>query len=177
MDGRTSSPAHSPNIPLPTSHVHRTQSEIQLSIDEAAAEQRDFHMFYRLVNGIRQRHYNHSEYQNRGVAERPIPYRRLQVPDFSDNVVISEGRHEIAEEVLTHQEQMQADLAWPLNNLDTDGLAAMSSLEGGGWSISGFDDPEVSPSGSTQPWTSSISSPRQEADDDNEEEELFTLDL
>jgi hypothetical protein len=176
MGERNSGPAHSPNIPLPSSHVHRTQSEIQLSIDEAAAEQRDFHMFYRLVNGIRQRHYNQAEYQNRGV-ERPIPPRRLQVPDFSDNVVDSEGRRDVSQEVLARQEH-KGGPTWPLNDLlDTEGVVAMSSLDGGGWSISGYDEPEVSPLGPSLPWTSVGSSPRQENEDDNEDEELFALDL
>jgi hypothetical protein len=43
------------SIPLPSSHVHRTQSEVQLSLDQEAAERRDASMFYRLVNGIRER--------------------------------------------------------------------------------------------------------------------------
>jgi len=48
----------SKNIPLPLSHTHRTQSEIQLSEDMETAEQRDLNMFYRLVNGIRERQMN-----------------------------------------------------------------------------------------------------------------------
>lgn len=46
------------NIPLPLWHTHRTQSEIQLCEDMETAEQRDFNMFYRLVNGIRERQMN-----------------------------------------------------------------------------------------------------------------------
>lgn len=45
----------SKNIPLPLSHKHRTESEMQLSEDMETAEQRDLNMFYRLVNGIRER--------------------------------------------------------------------------------------------------------------------------
>lgn len=45
----------SQNIPLPESHVHRTRSEVQLCEDMESAEQRDLNMFYRLVNGIRDR--------------------------------------------------------------------------------------------------------------------------
>ena len=41
------------SIPLPTSHVHRTQSELQLCEDLAVADHRDMAMFVRLVNGIR----------------------------------------------------------------------------------------------------------------------------
>ena len=51
----TSSSSRSSSIPLPSSHVARTQSELQLSLDQEAAEQRDANMFYRLVNGIRDR--------------------------------------------------------------------------------------------------------------------------
>jgi len=42
-------------IPMPASHVHRTNSEIQLHDDTAAAEYRDRCMFNRLVKGIRHR--------------------------------------------------------------------------------------------------------------------------
>lgn len=45
----------SSSIPLPRSHVARTDSEVQLSSDQAAAEQREIDMFYRLVQGIRNR--------------------------------------------------------------------------------------------------------------------------
>ncbi|VEU43485.1 unnamed protein product [Pseudo-nitzschia multistriata] len=45
----------SQNIPLPMSHMHRTQSEVQLCEDMETAEQRDLNMFYRVVNGIRDR--------------------------------------------------------------------------------------------------------------------------
>jgi len=46
------------SIPLPSSHVHRTQSELQLCEDMESAERRDLSMFYRLVNGIRERQMN-----------------------------------------------------------------------------------------------------------------------
>jgi hypothetical protein len=46
----------SSNIPLPASHVPRTQSELQLTMDQQTAELRDVNMFYLLVNGIRERH-------------------------------------------------------------------------------------------------------------------------
>ncbi|KAG7342325.1 hypothetical protein IV203_007418 [Nitzschia inconspicua] len=45
----------SESIPLPSSHVHRTHSEVQLCEDMETAERRDLNMFYRLVNGIRER--------------------------------------------------------------------------------------------------------------------------
>jgi len=45
-------------IALPSSHIHRTQSEIQLFEDTAAAEWHDLSMFHRIVNGIHKKHQN-----------------------------------------------------------------------------------------------------------------------
>uniref|UniRef100_A0A7S0FVD3 Uncharacterized protein n=1 Tax=Minutocellus polymorphus TaxID=265543 RepID=A0A7S0FVD3_9STRA len=42
-------------IPLPSSHIPRTKSELQLREDTAAAEWADLAMFHRLVNGMRSR--------------------------------------------------------------------------------------------------------------------------
>lgn len=55
-ESESSDARRSTSIPLPSSHVHRTQSELQLDQDQEVADQRDTTMFYRLVNGIRQRH-------------------------------------------------------------------------------------------------------------------------
>jgi len=43
-------------IPMPASHIQRTDSEIQLHEDTTVAEYRDQCMFNRLVRGIRNRH-------------------------------------------------------------------------------------------------------------------------
>jgi hypothetical protein len=45
----------SKTIPMPTYHIPRTKSEVQLHEDMEAAEWRDLCMFYRVVNGIRER--------------------------------------------------------------------------------------------------------------------------
>lgn len=42
----------SSGIPMPSSHIHRTESELQLHSDMEAAEWRDLQMFHRLVKGI-----------------------------------------------------------------------------------------------------------------------------
>lgn len=47
--------AQSLAIPLPDSHIRRTESELQLSEDQAIAEGRDRVMFHRLISGIRSR--------------------------------------------------------------------------------------------------------------------------
>ena len=61
---------------MPSSHVPRTQSELQLSLDEQAAEIRDVNMFYRLVNGIRDRHQGKAISSAEGIAG--IVQTRLQ---------------------------------------------------------------------------------------------------
>jgi hypothetical protein len=47
---------YSCSIPLPSSHISRTESEMQLAVDIAAAEKRDERMFHRLITGIQARH-------------------------------------------------------------------------------------------------------------------------
>ena len=54
--GVSGASVRSANIPLPRSHIDRTPSEIQLHMDTVAAEQREIRMFYRMVNGLRERH-------------------------------------------------------------------------------------------------------------------------
>ena len=50
-----SSKGASAAIPLPSTHIPRTKSELQLTEDTAAAEWADMCMFHRLVTGIRER--------------------------------------------------------------------------------------------------------------------------
>lgn len=47
-------------IPLPTNHIHRTASELQLAEDTRTAELRDLCMYHRLVGGMQQRSHNHN---------------------------------------------------------------------------------------------------------------------
>jgi hypothetical protein len=52
---RQTTPPRSTSIPFPSTHVARTQSELQLCLNQEDAEHRDVAMFYRLVSGIRER--------------------------------------------------------------------------------------------------------------------------
>jgi hypothetical protein len=64
------------SIPLPSSHVHRTASELQLSLDELVAEEKEATMFYRLVNGTRERLLtNDSQYLSSSVS--PVGHAKL----------------------------------------------------------------------------------------------------
>jgi hypothetical protein len=86
---RTSTSRHSQSIPLPRSHVHRTQSEVQLCEDMETAERRDLTMFYRLVNGIRERQMqllelndlpNSNQDTRPTLQEQQLPRRRINPP-------------------------------------------------------------------------------------------------
>ena len=63
-------------IPLPSSHITRTKSELQLREDTAAAEWADLAMFHRLVNGMRDRNQRQLQEQRRRQDDELL--RRLQ---------------------------------------------------------------------------------------------------
>ena len=56
-------------IPLPESHIQRTESEVQLHENMAVAEHRDTCMFNRLISGIRQRQQLHYHFQSHTAAD------------------------------------------------------------------------------------------------------------
>jgi hypothetical protein len=75
-------------IPMPDSHVPRTHSEVQLHEDTAAAEWRDLCMFYRVVNGIRERQSRDSSHYTLRGGE--IRFKSLQnsmesTPEHTDS--------------------------------------------------------------------------------------------
>jgi hypothetical protein len=137
----------SKTIPMPTYHVPRTKSEVQLHEDMAAAEWRDLCMFYRVVNGIRER----------------------QLLDSSNNTGDNDGfkicSNESIESMLPTKERNSGQSLLPLNpniassDMDhtdpycyqTEGLQYMLAPQldarpdiHDGWSISGYE--EVDPS-------------------------------
>ena len=144
----------SSNIPLPSSHVARTQSEVQLSLDQEVAEQRDVHMFYRLVNGIRERHtfpHYHAHAPDEHVARSEssiarILHTRRSLIDSTDNIMM-------------HEEQPQQMLN-PIRRRTSVTSASDS------WSITGFD--WVEPADDRQATTQ---------EDVEEDEGVFALDL
>jgi hypothetical protein len=117
----------SSNIPLPASHVPRTQSELQLTMDQQTAELRDVNMFYLLVNGIRERH-PESLRSGEGIA--CIVQSRLstidQIPQPELNVHSSFG---------IPLPQLQLRIPQVIQVPETSGPAD-------GWSITGFLSPE-----------------------------------
>jgi hypothetical protein len=155
----SSDSSRSSSIPLPSTHVARTQSELQLYLDEEVAEQRDLNMFYRLVNGIRERQSSPTRYLD-ATSERSIAgiyHTRL------------------ASHVEGGCEQN--------SSLDRDATPKWSSLhstrqvsEGSThdeWSISGFDSPRHE-----QPNANAINNIALHCEEDDEDDEgVFSLDL
>ena len=150
--------SRSTSIPLPASHVPKTQSELQLCIDEEAAEQRDARMFYRLVNGIRER-----QQQQHTEALTSVPCAN----SFDQSI----------------SRIVQARLA-PLREVDRAGLQETRTDESvsehiefsqeasDAWSISGYEQEEQT---SFQPYSSNQEEQQQDACP--EEEGFFEMDL
>mmetsp|Transcript_20501 Transcript_20501/g.44399 ORF Transcript_20501/g.44399 Transcript_20501/m.44399 type:complete len:233 (+) Transcript_20501:167-865(+) len=122
----------SASIPLPESHIERTHSELQLCLDEAAAEQREILMFYRVVNGIRDR-------QQKLMADLPLPpntattTRRSLVRNRSTSFpsIVPQDDYNVADnhhDYHHHYEQRTTHSSFPVS----------SSEAAGEWSIGGY---------------------------------------
>lgn len=116
------------SIPLPSSHVHRTQSEVQLSLDEAAAERRDTSMFYRLVNGIRER--QHVISHDSSASQHLNQSEHTRLADIPSDAPADAHTH-------THTQQANKE------DTDSQGLSDATNDDEvpggtGGWSITGY---------------------------------------
>lgn len=148
----------STSIPLPASHVPKTKSELQLCIDEEAAEQRDARMFYRLVNGIRDRQQQHTE----ALTSVPFPHSleqsisrivQARLAPLGEAVEPVMGQVSQAHEITTEH------IEFPQEASDS-------------WSISGYDQEDQTP---LRPYCSDPEEQEEKAYP--EEEGLFEMDL
>lgn len=156
--GTSMGTTRSTSIPLPSSHVPRTQSELQLSIDEEAAEQRDARMFYRLVNGIRER-----QQQQATTALSSVNWEN----SFDDSI----SRLVRARLTPLDQSDQPTDEPQPREVLTATNDLPQAEAEADSWSISGYDHDEH-----PSPPLQSLYEETGE-DDYHEEEGLFELDL
>jgi hypothetical protein len=149
--------SRSSSIPLPSSHVARTQSEIQLCLDEEAAERRDANMFYRLVNGIRKR--------------QSSPTRDVDVIS-SERSIAGIYHSRLASHVEVTEQKYAFDLAeTPMWQMLDSTRTRVSESEGSSndeWSFSGFDSYQHE-----QPNASATVTLHDEEDDEG----MFSLDL
>jgi hypothetical protein len=117
------------SIPLPSTHVARTQSEQQLCWDTEAAEQRNTNMFYRLVNGIRKRHFEPTRDVDVISSERNIAgiyHSRVA----SKQVRVSEQNHAIDPAQTSN---------WQMLNSTRGRVSESGESTNDEWSVNGFD--------------------------------------
>lgn len=163
------SSSHSRTIQFPSSHVTRTQSELQLSEDMAAAEWKDLCMFYRVVGGIRKQQEQHLSSTVGGVPihqEQHKP-RHNPVRDWTGKDVSATTDTAARVTPFDSSEgsspQDRKMTPYPQSLL----LKSPRRSNDGGWSITGFDDDPQD--------TSRLALIEQ--DEDMCEEEVFVMDL
>jgi hypothetical protein len=162
-------------IPLPSSHIYRTQSELQLFEETANAERRDITMFYRLVNGIRDRQTNHLARRS-SEASSTLPTisleseRSLAMIINARNTSLGRTSYMVEtggfDEYVVPQNNLALQSPMP-SHLNQGQLTTCNSTDDDHWSVSGFEETETSyihPSVSTQ-------------ENEDEEEDIFSLDL
>ena len=186
------SSGRSETIPLPSSHVHRTQSELQLSEDMEAAERRDISMFYRLITGIRHRQMN--RVQN-GDSQFSNPISSLESDRSIASIINTRNTPiELSVPVLQTADSMRgsADAPVPVR-YDQDSLASAmlhsrlfpsNALEETNclddWSVSGFPDTVtlgLDQASCGHPFPQRPDNRRDSRHDAEEEEEIFHLDM
>lgn len=137
-------PRHSRNIPLPSSHITRTQSELQLSEAVAAAEWQDLCMFYRVVRGIRERQQPHrsdgvpmnADPCELGDKKAPLHFTRADFATMNSAKVTpfeSSSEHS----PLGHDRHAHNDVARLPQSAQ---FGVPSRQDESGWSITGFDE-------------------------------------
>lgn len=88
-------------LPLPRSHISRTESEIQLEDDQAEAEWRDYCMFQRIVMGITKK--QNKMYETLCSQSARVPQEEDR-PDISVNEAIA--RNQKCLEHIVHTQRM-----------------------------------------------------------------------
>jgi len=130
---KASETRRSNTIPLPRSHVPRTDSEVQLHEDMAVAEWKDLCMFYRVVNGIRERQNASVQGGVQIAAETFESTSDDQQNPMDASVSLYASSNEFALHDTTHRERAEGFL----NEQRT---MMLTSVTDDGWSISGYED-------------------------------------
>ena len=169
----------SEKIPLPSSHIQRTQSEVQLCQEMANAERRDLNMFYRLVNGIRDRQTflaRNSETLTPPMTESErsiasiINTRNTHIgrPSFMLEAICSNDGHD--NDVSPQAAALPNTIHMRLNSRH---LTASESSENDQWSVSGFETNEGPSASPCLDYHQQVEHQQISSD----EEEIFSLDL
>lgn len=154
---------------MPRSHVTRTNSEVQLREDMAAAEWRDLCMFYRVVHGIRERQNSSpdgaaidgsSAAEIANTAIERIALARQQ--DCSEEMESTVTPYDSLSESSPHTQGYRQRAEGYLNQ-----HAVIPASEADGWSISGYEE-----TASHYPPVAIV-----EADEAFEEDGVFSMEL
>jgi len=142
-------------IPLPSYHIQRTESEVQLREDMAVAEYRDRIMFNRLITGIRKRQYECQHHQYYGPSH-----------DSRDQQARSRHSSRPGLDTTYETQDITASASWPMQQTDRTieniistrcqsgtqdqanviaDITPETSYNNNDWSIGGFDDEPRSP--------------------------------
>lgn len=128
---------------MPSYHVPRTHSEVQLHEDTEAAEWKDLCMFYRIVNGIRDRQALQSNHggDNDGFritsneslnhTSLPVHHSRWPMESITPN--------ESSEEFHFAQTNMHCELPQGLQHILSNEFETRPDINDG-WSITGYDE-------------------------------------
>ena len=132
----------SSSIPLPSSHVIRTQSELQLSEDMAAAERRDLRMLYRMLRGFRERQNSHAmiygQSFDRNENSHPLKWKIQEIAAV-DAARLTPFESSVGCSPHQHGERVCDSVA----SLPPSVRASMQ--KDNGWSITGFDEDPQEP--------------------------------
>lgn len=178
---------------MPSYHIQRTESELQLFEDMAVAEYRDRCMFNRLVNGIRQRqqvHYETQRHQLYQVSEPttanatlslpPRPRRRI-TPATSNNAFMRETDRTIENIISTRCQSTRPVEAMGRSNTrpqpSNHRLTTRDISSSDDWTIEGYDDDDktLSPRLHVNIIPDDLGSGNNLSDDHNDQ--LFDMDL
>lgn len=128
---------------MPSYHVPRTHSEVQLREDTEAAEWRDLCMFYRVINGIRDRQALHSTHSggkdgfeistNEQLDHTMFPQDHSRWPMESVAPNVS------SEEIRYAESNMHCELPDRLQHILSNDFETRPDMNDG-WSITGYDE-------------------------------------
>lgn len=171
-------------IPMPASHIHRTESEVQLHEDTAVAEYRDQCMFNRLVTGIRHRQHqcNGSAFHHEDcitssniIALSPVKVEFMEETQRSIENIISTRNHsayfeqdcgEVTPDSSQHLHSYQCSQVLQIEN----------NLED--WAIGGFDESSPDVNSYNDPIRTEAIPDMYESDDSSlYDDEVFYIDL
>eukprot|EP00978_Attheya_sp_CCMP212_P049374 scaffold656680_cov51-Attheya_sp.AAC.1 len=169
----------SETIPVPRSHIPHTDSELQLHENMADAEWRDICMYDRLVRGIYERYYKIAT----GTYEQSISVVAIKTMEQSLESIESTRRQSCASslqiQAVTPSGSTESSLCSSLPEKDelNNDIPVQQLESEQEWSISGFENIDWERSADLKSSGSTINTSEMEHSDDDEDTDIFNLEL